>query len=442
MSSKSLLLVTLGLLLTFAAPSTLAEGLVPHGWTMVAHDESGSAFTRPDLPGVWVGIIDDVRPDVPPEKKFEHALTFFSERLKVPSLKKAKVTKSFAGFSAESEGPFPRCRLLAMGHWKKGGLQIAAILDRHIGESTILGGFPNGKEGIPARGIIPDGIRQDFVELFMMRYHVGEKGLSLEEARKLLSAKGYAGLVPLEHRPHHLVRLFSTGDGGAIENPIAGEASALVLFGTKKGWKHATAVPRADWDPALMGPHDTNMIWHQQNQVRHLFWRWEEGQDGKRVEVRGLGVDDPWSGRELVRGDQRLEIGELYRPFPQDAKLDLTLGPDREKLEAIAGGKRPLAELSPHALIIRPDGRFLAGTLISATLPGGKSKGPVKGQIHLDLHVVTLLLDGGRVVHGFAGWLPGPTDRPRTPGAPQEGLDDGSAVFINGRVYASSHRDG
>lgn len=427
-----------------ALPAARAQDIPPHGWS-IRYSTNSLYLTRPDLPGIEVAVVSDIRPELSQEEKFENTKRFFAERAACPSLAQAETHNAFAGFSASSEDA-SRCRLLAMGHWRENGLQIALILNRAITENSILGGVPQ-RRTIPENGYSMNAVIEDVMQFFMMRYQMHESGVTVEQARSNLTAEWYANLVPKAHKPTHMVRLSHAYD--AVADPRGGDLPALLLFQKRDGDRQIRfASACTDWDPAMFDPFaDAFTLEEPDEPCERMFWRWKDGREGEAVEIKWLSPKFParttrWTDEEVVKENPELEIEGFYRPFEKGAGLDLRIGASRRQaLNKIASGERPLSELASHELILLPDGRFMAGLLRAATLEGGRTSGPVRGQYYMDGHAITLVLESGHVIHGFAGWLPHKIERDFIPSTYEDRPSYRSAININGWIYSTYCRN-
>ncbi len=414
-----------------AAPAA-AEEIPPHGWS-IRYSSNSFYLTRPDLPNIEIAVVDDIRPDLTQAEKFERLKTFFAERARCPSLAKAKTQGGFAGMVADSKGPDVRCHLFAMGHWQEGALQAALVVNNAVEENELLGGVGEGKR-IVRQGHVGKAIDEDLRQFFSMRYEMGSKGVSPAEVRQRLTAEGYAGLVPDTHKPQYMLRLKRRGSGDRIDSILYEDLPSMVLFGDPAGGQ---GVPCVDWDPSLFQPADTGFDFGPRDNCRRWQWRWpdEDKAKGKRPQIRDQGAHKPWL-RDFIPfayGGPRMDIVEAYKPFAKGARLDLVIGIQRKTvIRDVIEGRRPASALEPNALALRGDGRFFAGLVRSATLEGGQTDGPVQGQYYLDGHSITLLLDSGRVIHGFIGWLPYTDAQGKT----EQALTHRSAVNLNGHLHS------
>ncbi|EAQ98729.1 hypothetical protein [Congregibacter litoralis] len=411
-----------------------AQDIPPHGWT-IRYSQNSLYLTRPDLPNIRVAVVSDIREELSQDEKFEHVKTFFAERANCPSLAKAETNKAMSGFSARSAGAVARCKLISMAHWVKGGLQTALILNEAVNEDKLLGGIPS-RRSISANGYIANAIQQDIVQFFITRYQIAQSKMPIEQVKAQITAEGLASLYPHQHKPQNIVRLTADNGIDAISNALVTGAYALMLFPKRKQDAHATAVPCMQWDAKLFQPYKIESPWHEAQECERWFWKWKDGQKGKGIEIRTLSRSDPWVSRGFIVENikkGRLSIGQLYKPFAKGQRLDLKIGGTRNTMHKIVDGGRALSTLAPYELILLPDGRFMAGTLRASSLPDGKTSGPAQGQYYFDGHAVTLLLDSGHVIYGFAGWLPYKDET---------NLTFRSIVNINGWIYTTYCRDG
>jgi len=410
-----------------------AQDIPPTGWT-IQYSTNSLYLTRPDLPNISVAVVSDIREELSQEEKFEHVKKFFAERASCPSLAKVETQKAMSGFSAISAGAEARCKLISMGHWVKGGLQTALILNKAVKENKLLGGIPTG-DTISGKGYIGNVIHQDIVQFFMTRYQIAQSKMPIEQVKAQMTAEGLASLYPNEHKPQHIVRLTSYNGIDAISHAAVTGAYALMLFPKRKQDAYATAMPCMQWDAKLFQPYKTQAPWHIANKCGRWFWQWKDGEKAKGIEIRTLTKSDPWVSKDFKLENiekNRLSIGEMYKPFKKGQRLDLKIGGTRNTMHQIVEGGRDLSTLAPYELMLLPDGRFMAGTLRASSLSGGKTSGPVQGQYYFDGHAVTMLLDSGHVIYGFAGWLPYKDEKE---------LTFRSIVNINGWIYTTYCRD-
>lgn len=402
--------------------AAIPANVPPHGWS-IRYSANSMHLTRPDLPDIEVLAVSDIRPDIPQDQKFEAAKTFFADRGKCPALASAQTQRSFAGYSAMDDERSPRCHLIAMGHWKKDGLQVALILKKASSTRPRKNSY------------IYQAIVQDVNAFFTLRYQAGNAGKALQP-----SAEEYAKLVPSDHKPVRMLRLKDGTDvyralvgtlGNEPSPPKMKPVPAVLLFEKQDEPSYASRC--LTWDPAMYAP-DSVMPYHAENDCFGFVWRWKEDEEGKVIETRDV-RSAKWDGENIVPGEPFLETDGLYQPFDKGIRLDLRLGRDREHVSKVANGTLPISELDPHDLILRPDGKFAAGRLYSATLEGGKTDHPVSGQYYFDGHVVTLRLDSGHVIHGFTGWLPHKVRRDIFPSTTEETISFQSAININGWLY-------
>lgn len=414
-------------------PTAHAQEIPPHGWS-IQYSQNSLYLTRPDLPNIRVAVVSDVREELSQDEKFDHVKTFFAERADCPSLAKAETTKSMGGFSAKSEGVSARCKLISMGHWVKGGLQSALIMNEGVKEDKLLGGVPTRKT-IADDGYTAKAIHQDIVQFLMTRYQIAQSKMPIDKVKAQITAEGLAGLYPSTHKPEYLVRLTSDDGYDAITDARLSGAYALALFPKRDKDAYASAHACMQWDPKLFSPYISETPWHEANNCQRMFWRWVDGKKGSKVEVRDLSSKSKWLSQGLtvahING-KKLSTGALYKPFNKGQRPDLKLGGSRKTMDALVSGSRPLSSMHPFELVLRPDGRFMAGTLRASSLSGGKTRGPVQGQYYFDGHAATFLLDSGQVVYGFVGWLPYKDEKT---------LSFRSVLNINGWIYTSYCRD-
>lgn len=372
----------------------------PHGWS-IAVGKNSFYLRRPDLRHLQVGIVDDVRDGLSHEEKFESAKKFFAERAKCPELASAQTVKSFAGFSATDHPDTPRCYLLAMGHWTKDGLQIALISNT----KSAVGPKPDT--------FTFEAIVEDVAEMFMVRYMSQERGENPNP-----TVQKYANSIPVAHKPVEMMRL-------SIENNLYLEAleslavahgtdgptrrdylAEMLLFRVDQETGVGSGTMCADWDPSFFAP-GVYMQYHARNGCKPFAWRSQPGAVGDAIEVRrGAGA---WTSPEkFALAEKEVAYGRAgrYRPFRKGGAFDLTLGESVDRVRKVAAGELPYTALGPRDIALTADGRFMLGRLESSTLVGEETQKPVQGAYYFDGHTVTLLLDGGRVVHGFAGWVP------------------------------------
>lgn len=411
-----------------------AQDIPPHGWT-IQYSQNSLYLTRPDLPNIRVAVVSDIREELSQDEKFEHVKAFFAERANCPSLAKAETKKAMSGFSAKSAGVVARCKLVSMGHWVKGGLQTALILNEAVNEDKLLGGIPR-RRSIPSNGYIANVIHQDIVQFFMTRYQIAQSKMPIEQVKAQMTAEGLASLYPQEHKPQNIVRLTADNGIDAISNALVTGAYALVLFPKRKQDASATAVPCMQWDAKLFQPYKTESPWHEAQACSRWFWQWKDGQRANGIEIKTLTRSDDWVSKSFQLKNiekNRLSIGEIYKPFKKGQRLDIKIGGTRNTMHQIVDGGRALSTLAPYELMLLPDGRFMAGVLRASSLSDGKTSGSAQGQYYFDGHAVTLLLDSGHVIYGFAGWLPYKDETE---------LTFRSIVNINGWIYTTYCRDG
>lgn len=416
-----------------------AEEIAPHGWS-IQYSSNSLYLTRPDLPEIQVAVVSDVRPDLSQDEKFENAKTFFGNRADCPSLASTETQKSFAGYFAASKRPQdgfePRCKLQAMGHWQEDGLQMALILNHavHEGAAGTATGSPQNRA---TETYSVEAISQDITEFMMTRYQLAESGVSTAEIKSQLSPEWFAQQVPQSHKPSYMIRLARKLD--AIETIIGGDLPAVLLFEeTLDGETSRFAIPCADWDPAMFDPSEDGLVARQPLQSCDLRgWNWSND-DRTNPVVFYKSQEERRNAPFVVEANKNLFEAGYYRPLPRGSNLDLRIGTiQRAGLDGILSGERPLSDLGSHELALLPDGQFLAGSLRSATLENGRIEGPIQGKYHFDGHTVTFVLDSGRVIHGFAGWLEN-EDPLMTPPSETDGiLDDNAIININGWIYSS-----
>ncbi len=396
------------------------------GWTVQTSPNS-IYLTRPDLPGINIGIVSDVRPDLTQAEKFEFVKGFFAGRADCPSLATAETVTSFAGFSAKSGGPVARCTLISMGHWEEGGLQSALILDELVEENKILGGVPAGPTAMSVTAL-SEKIQQEVTEYLMGRYQVAEAGMTGDQVRAAMSAQGLAKRVSPDRKPVGMVRMIDSGGFDSVSFAGKEETQTLLLFAKRPQDSAASAITCMNWDAALFDPYYYESPWKVALGCDRYFWRGSVDD----LDLKDLDARNDWSGASLKLGKFTFRKAETYRKFDKGAALDVRIGIGRSRFDDVLAGNLPLSEMQPRDILFLPDGRFMAGHVRASSLPGGGAEGPVAGQYHFDGHVVTLLLDSSEVVYGHAGWFPG---------AGGSGLDHKAVVNINGWVYTSYCRD-
>lgn len=407
-------------------PAANAQDIPMAGWTVQVSPNS-IYLTRPDLPGINVGIVSDVRADLTQQEKFEYVKGFFAKRADCPSLANSETVTSFAGFSAKSEGPTARCTLISMGHWEEGGLQSALILDEAVKEDKILGGVPSASSAMSVTAL-SDKIVQDIAEYLMGRYQVAEAGMTGEQVRAAMSAQGLAKRISADHKPVGMVRMVHGRGYDAVTHAGEEETQTLLLFPKRPQDAAASAITCMSWDAALFDPYDVEAPWKKARGCKRFFWRGS----ADNLDLKDRSTRKDWSGASLELDGRDYRTAETYRKFAKGSALDLRIGLGRARFDEILSGSRPMSELQSREILFLPDGRFMAGYVRASSLPGGGTAGPVAGQYHFDGHVVTLLLDSGEVVYGHAGWFP-------ANGA--TALDHRAIVNINGWVYNSFCRD-
>lgn len=406
--------------------SASAQDVPMAGWSVKVSPNS-IYLTRPDLPGINVGIVSDVRPDLTPQEKFDYVKGFFAGRADCPSLANSETKTSFAGFSARSGGPVARCTLLSMGHWEEGGLQSALILDETVKENKILGGVPSGPSAMSI-SVLSNKIMQEVIEYLMGRAQVSEAGMTGDQVRAAMSAQGLAKRISPDHKPVGMVRMIDGGGFDSVSFAGKEETRTLLLFPKRAQDSAASAITCMNWDAALFDPYEVESPWKDMLGCERYFWRGSPDD----LDLKDLSTGGDWSGASLKRGKFTYRKAETYRKFAKGAALDFRIGIGRARFDEVLTGDLALSELQPRDILFLPDGRFMAGHVRASSLPGGGTEGPVAGEYNFDGHVVTLLLDSGEVVYGHAGWFPGK-------GA--SGLDHKAVVNINGWVYTSYCRD-
>ncbi|WP_370171204.1 MULTISPECIES: hypothetical protein [Hyphomonas] len=407
-------------------PAAHAQDIPMAGWTVKVSPNS-VYLTRPDLPGINIGIVSDVRPDLTQQEKFEYVKGFFAGRAACPSLASAETVTSFAGFSAKSGGPVARCTLISMGHWEEGGLQSALILDELVEENKILGGVPAGPTAMSVTAL-SEKIQQEVTEYLMGRYQVAEAGMTADQVRAAMSAQGLAKRVSPDRKPVGMVRMIDSGGFDAVTHAGEEETQTLLLFPKRPKDFAASAITCMNWDAALFDPYYYESPWKVALGCDRYFWRGSADD----LDLKDLDARMGWSGASLKLGKFTFWKAETYRKFAKGAALDVRIGIGRSHFDDVLAGNRSLSEMQPRDILFLPDGRFMAGHVRASSLAGGGTEGPVAGQYYFDGHVVTLLLDSGEVVYGHAGWFPG---------AGSSGLDHKAVVNINGWVYTSYCRD-
>ncbi|KCZ89473.1 hypothetical protein [Hyphomonas johnsonii] len=403
-----------------------APEIVPPGWAMRVSTNS-VYLTRPDMPQIQVAIVNDVRPELTQEEKFESAKAYFADRAHCPALAQAETQGSFAGLFASDDPVRPHCRLIGMGHWVKDGLQMAVI----VNSQPAL--------GPKADSYAYQAITQQIVELFTLRYQ-----LSQSDQTPTPTAEGYARSIPRGHKPvmivdmvrSQLTELFMTAAWEPVGNHTA------MLFARESDTAPAWGSHCLDWDPTLFAPGDI-LVHDKTGQCLPFLWRWKDGRENGTVEARGMGQPE-WKSLRAFEADfnhfdedSRIEMVRAYRPFKKGTALDVAFGEDTSVLKKVAAGTLPAAALGKHDIILAPDGKFIAGTVRSATLPGGKAEGGVTGSYYVDGHAMTLLLDNGHVVEGFAGWLDAAQPAGLAPPVAGATFSNSSSLNINGWTYYS-----
>ena len=373
-----------------------AQEFPPPGWS-IRYSTNSFYLTRADLPTIQIAVVSDIRPDLSQDEKFENMKGFFAERAGCPSLANAETTNSFAGYSANSAGAAVRCRLIAMGHWQEGGLQAALMLNEEVRDNAETGGVAD-EWLLSDEGYVGEKLQQTVVDFFTMRYQIGERGLTVDQVREQLSAEGYATMVPEAHRPVQMRALLSS------DRSLT--SGAVLLYPRRGTAPHGAAVTCADWDPALFEPYLDAFATTPSAACDWFYWRWQD--EEQTIPEFRAPYSESWNATHLTvpRVNRSYSVGDTYFPFEAGDLPDIRIGVSEEVAEAVLDGSQPVTDLDPNALVLRPDGRFAAGLVLSATVQGGRTAGPVRGEYSLDGHGVTLLLESGRVVYGVAGWLP------------------------------------
>jgi len=272
--------------------------LVPAGWTMRTSANS-IYFTRPDIPNVQVGFVNDLRPGLSQDQKFEAAKAFFAERAGCPALASAETEKSFGAYTAFDDAQAPRCFLTAMGHWREGGLQVSLILN----ETPDAGPKPGD-------GVF-EAILEDILQYSMFRYEVGD-----QEVEVNLPPEAYAKGVDPDHKP---VRILSFVDESApflraitaIEimnlepgDPIPRRDESfrpLLLFAGSGTGSEQLGSLCTDWDPGLFSPAAI-LTYHATNRCFRFDAHVVLDRGDQRLAVRGSTsrgrlIPFTWTGR-------------------------------------------------------------------------------------------------------------------------------------------------
>lgn len=409
-----------------AAAQAPVRELTPAGWSMRVSTNS-IYFTRPDLPNIQVGFVNDIRPQPDPEGKFEAAKEFFAQSAGCPALATSDTEVSFGGYVAYDDAEEPRCYLVGLGHWREGGLQLALVLNQ-----TPSAG-PKPGEGVF------DAILADMVQYALYRGEVGDTGQEVD-----LPVEAFAGNLSPGDGPTHILSFVD-------EDALHAEAmAALEILNAEPG----DALPRrdmsfrpvllfaesgspaqqfgslcADWDPGFFSPGAIT-VYHSANDCFRFEWRWRDGMEGEDVEVKPIGGDWMPLTEHLREERGSATAGVPYRTFYRGRTYDLSVGHRPPTLDRVARGEIPITELGPNDAILTSDGRIMLGHLEAASLPGLDPAvapyRPVAGTYFFAGHLVTIKLDDGHVVRGFGGWLPG--DGEEQPG-------EGSTLMINGVHY-------
>ena len=408
--------VMLAALTCGAAAAQGTPEIVPPGWSMRT-STSSVYLTRPDMPNIQIAIVNDVRPELPAEEKFNAAKAFFAERAQCPALATAETQGSFAGLYATDDPDSPHCRLIGMGHWVEDGLQMAVIVNTQPAMGPNDGSYS-------ARAMT-----EQIVELFMLRYMA-----SKADETPTPTAEGYAKSIPYEHRPVRMINMiqsqYTETLAAAAWAPVASQT--LLLFPPNDNVAQSWASRCLDWDPAMFAPGDT-LPYDTSGQCQPFLWRWKDDRKNGEIEARGTAQQE-WTSLAAFEAqfhhfddDSRMDMAGTYRRFTKGAPLDVAFGADDDVLQQVASGALPASALGPYDIILLPDGRFIAGTVRSAALPGSKAEGGVKGSYYFNGHAATLLLEGGHVVEGFAGWL--------DMGPEGVAISNASSLNINGWTY-------
>ena len=413
--------------ISVSGQSPLPE-LVPAGWTLRTSTNS-IYFTRPDLPNVQVGLVNDLRTDLTSEEKFEAAKAFFAERTDCPALATAETKNSFAGYSASDDDEAPRCHLIGMGHWREGGLQMALILN-----TTAQAGPKPGDGAFEA-------ILDDVIQYFMLRYEIGDR----TDVELDVPPETHAGQVERDNKPTTILRLIDETEHFIaamtsldIMNREPGEpiprrdrsVLPVLLFGPGGGERVSFGSLCTDWDPGLFSP-STILRYHAMNECFRFEWRWADGSEGSGLEVKPVGGDWITAAEHLrEERDVGFRVETPYRKIRRGATFDFQVGLYPSTVGRVARGELPISALGPNDAILGADGTITLGHLQTATLPSpAESEGPyrpVTGTYFFDGHVITIKLDDGHVVHGFTGWVPG---------ADETEVGSESTLMINGVHY-------
>lgn len=434
--------VFLAAILALVAATSPANEFPPPGWS-INYSTNSFSLTRPDLPGIQISIIDDLRTDLPQAEKFERLKAFFAQRTQTPSLAEAETQNAFAGFSAHSKGPNVRAKLLAMGHWQEGGLQAALVLNRAVEDSIENGGIAQ-YETLDDEGYLAEKIHMVLVAFLMQRYEIGTHGLPPETVKQNLTPARYAAGIPQDRKPSHMLRLVPQKGSDSIASILYQDAPTLLLFGKGK----ADTLPRATatnaWDPSLFDPYKKDFFHGTDSPIAAMHWRWKDESKSK-IEIRGDTEKARWRTYYTENDSpiNSMRTADAYHPLPSPGPFDLSIAFNPETAAEIAAGTRPFSELDSREIIFLSNGHFAAGELHSETLPEGKSPGAVVGRYHFDGYNATFVLSSGKVVHGFAGWLPpqdivenGKSIKGSRSGKPQE-LNECATININGWIYST-----
>mgnify|MGYP003625441700 FL=1 len=406
-----------GMLAALTCGAAAAQGapeIVPPGWSMRT-STSSVYLTRPDMPNIQIAIVNDVRPELPAEEKFEAAKAFFAKRAQCPALATAETRGSFAGLYATDDPDSPTCRLIGMGHWVEDGLQMAVIVNTQPEMGPNAGSYSDR------------AMTKQIIELFMLRHMI-----SKSDETPTPTAEGYADSIPYDHRPVRMINMIQSRRTASAWAPVASQT--VLLFPKDDHGAQSWASRCLDWDPAMFAPGDT-LPYDTSGQCQPFLWRWKDGRKNGEVEARSADQQEwkPLAAFEAnvhqFDDDSRMDMAGTYRRFTKGAPLDVAFGADDDILQKVASGALPASALGPYDIILLPDGRFIAGTIRSATLPGGKAEGGVKGSYYFNGHAATLLLEGGHAVEGFAGWL----DK----GPEGVAISNASSLNINGWTYYS-----